>query len=696
MRVLILDMQPIDPPIGGGRLRLLGLYHALGEEMTALYVGTYDWRGPGYRRHHLTPTLEEIDVPLSERHFIAAAEKQQLVNGKTVIDSTFHELAHLSPEYVATARTAVPKADVVVFSHPWIYPLVSDVVDRKRQLVIYDSQNVEGVLRATLLDDGAEGSKIVRGVVATEYTLCRESDLILACSPKDRELFSRLYDIPMDRIRLVPNGVFTERIRPAEGETKRIARRHLGLDERPAAIFLGSKYQPNVEAAVFIADELAPRLPAVQFVIAGGVGEELTNALRSPSNLGSVHVTGYIDDTEKFAWLAAVDLAINPMFSGSGTNIKMFDFMAAGLPVVTTPVGARGIETGQPVFQTCERESFLVGLKHLLDSSDLRSRMAEVGRQYVERYFSWERISPHLGHMLARHYKRKGRHPFFSVVIPTYERHALLTRLIDHLSMQSFADFEVVIVDQSNGVWPERHLDFGIDVHYVHTDIKGAANARNIGANLACGEVIAFTDDDCDPSSGWLAAARPYFDDPGVVGVEGLIRSVLRDDPAWRAVTNEGFTGIGFMTANFFIRTTTFNAINGFDLAFDGSPFREDTDLGWRAERFGTIPFSNDAWVFHPPHRRADERESTAERNGFFEKDALLLKKHPDRYQELFLRECHWKNTPGFWQHFLAGVRKYHISLPDYVKIRLAEAPESGDQLGLDSHQQPFSDETPT
>ena len=35
---------------------------------------------------------------------------------------------------------------------------------------------------------------------------------------------------------------------------------------------------------------------------------------------------------------------INPMISGSGTNIKMFDFMAAGLPIITTDIGARGIE----------------------------------------------------------------------------------------------------------------------------------------------------------------------------------------------------------------------------------------------------------------------------------------------------------------------------------------------------------------
>ena len=61
-------MQPIEPAVGGGRLRLFGLYHASGRICPTTYVGTYDWPGPGYRDHQLTPTLREIDVPLSDRH----------------------------------------------------------------------------------------------------------------------------------------------------------------------------------------------------------------------------------------------------------------------------------------------------------------------------------------------------------------------------------------------------------------------------------------------------------------------------------------------------------------------------------------------------------------------------------------------------------------------------------------------------
>jgi GT2 family glycosyltransferase len=151
------------------------------------------------------------------------------------------------------------------------------------------------------------------------------------------------------------------------------------------------------------------------------------------------------------------------------------------------------------------------------------------------------------------------------------------------------------------------------------------------------------------------------------VGVEGLVESAKISDPAWREVTNRTFRGIGFMTANFFIRREAFNLINGFDIRFDQPHFREDTDLGWRARELGNIPFSETAWVFHPPHRREIDRESLHSRAAFFTKDALLLKKHPERYRELFMREGHWRETTGFWPNFLRGVEQYDVELPDYI-----------------------------
>jgi glycosyltransferase involved in cell wall biosynthesis len=664
LQVAILDMQPIDPPTGGGRLRLLGLYHRLGPNIRAHYVGTYDWPGPEYRQQNLSDNLRETLVPLSAAHFAAADRQAAELGGRGVIDLTFHRLAELSPAYVAAARDAAASADVVVFSHPWIYPLVLDVLDRARQVVVYDAHNVEGLLRAALLDDGGPGTQVVRDVVAVEAELCRTADLILSCSHPDRDAFRRIYDISAEKIRIAPNGSFTDAIRPLESAARATLRTQFNVQDRPVALFLGTNYGPNVDAARFISQTLAPALPGIEFVLVGSVGDAVPPR-------ASVRVTGLVSETEKRAWLQLADIAINPMFGGSGTNIKMLEYMSAGLPVVTTSIGARGIETGSQAFVVAEGDRFVAELSALVDDAERRGSLGSVARTEAERHYSWERISTQVGRMLTRRARRHGRRPFFSVVVPTYARHEHLARLAKLLETQLCDDFELIVVDQTPAPWPERDRPEGLDLCYIHTDVRGAVAARNTGAAVATGTVIAFTDDDCEPGPNWLAAARREFETSEIAGLEGLILSDRLDDPDWRPVTNAGFEGFGFMTANLFVRASVFHQLGGFDLRFDNPHFREDTDLGWRIQQLGRIPFSREAWVYHPPQPRSLERESLAERSRFFEKDALLLRKHPGKYCELFERECQWKRNPHFWDNFLRGVQQWNVDVPPSIRASI-------------------------
>ncbi|HEY3638477.1 MAG TPA: glycosyltransferase [Rhizomicrobium sp.] len=664
LNVAVLDMQPIEPATGGGRLRLLGLYHALGPDVKTLYVGTYDWPGPGYRRQMLSQSLEELLIPLSAEHFAQADARSRAAGGRVVIDSIFHELAHLSPDYVDAARKAALEADVVVFSHPWIYPLVRDVLDRSRQLIVYDAHNVEGLLRMELLDDGGAGTDIVREVIRIERELCQAADLILACSHEDRAAFNRLYGVAFDRMRVFANGTFTANIIPATPERKAAARASLKLGPSPVAFFIGSNYVPNAQAARFIADKLCPALPHILFVVAGGVSESLADA-PMPFNLRSA---GSVSEDVKKLWLQASDVAINPMFGGSGTNIKMLDYMAAGLPIVTTHVGARGIVTGERAFVAVESGNFAESVRALVDEPVRMADLSKAARTQVEMLFSWERISAELGVLLRRHAeKHNAERPCFSVVIPTFERHHLLSRLIARLEKQSFRRFETIVVDQSSTPWADRDANHSIDILYYRTDVKGPGFARNTGAKLARGTVIAFVDDDCEPFDDWLESAEKEFREREIIGLEGLVVSGRMGDPDWRAVTNEGFEGLGFMTANLFLRAEAFHCVNGFDAAFGDMPFREDTDLGWRAQELGAIPFSKLAKVYHPPQPRAMERESLGTRSRFFERDALLMRKHPRKYAELMRREAQWATNPYFWTYLLSGIKRYDVKVPDEV-----------------------------
>jgi GT2 family glycosyltransferase len=177
------------------------------------------------------------------------------------------------------------------------------------------------------------------------------------------------------------------------------------------------------------------------------------------------------------------------------------------------------------------------------------------------------------------------------------------------------------------------------------------------------------------------------------VGVEGQVLSDKLNDPSYRAVTNLGVEGLGFMTANLFLRRQTFAAINGFDERFDNPHFREDTDLAWRALEHGSIPFDSDVRVYHPPHRRDVERERRAERNLFFEKDALLFQKHPRKYRELLVKERHFERTEGFSENVLRGAAKYDVRLGPKIRwllesreMRAALAETPADVVGTGTH----------
>ncbi|WP_267222278.1 glycosyltransferase [Dyella silvae] len=659
LNVVIIDMQPITPAVGGGRQRLLGLYHALGPNIAATYVGSYDWQGEPKREHQLTTGLREIVVPLSDAHHAAAKAASDRIHGRVVIDCLFPKQVHLSPEFLTVAREHMAKADVVVFSHPWAFPPLADSLS-PAQLVVYDSQNVEAVLRTDLLGDLTEAADVLQTVVEAEYDLCRRADLILTCSHDDRQTFAALFDLPMSKLRIVPNGIFAFDAAPANKQTRAAAKAELGLDQS-VCIFVGSNYGPNNDAAHYIATELATRFADVCFAIVGGCNA----ALQQVPIPGNVRTLGVLDEAEKRLWLTAADVSLNPLSQGSGTSIKMFDFMAAGVPVLTTAPGARGIiQTGRAAFRLASRTQTPKALRELLAHAEQRDELAGNARKLVENHYAWERISPRTGMLLRAFYaaKHEGRKSF-SVIIPSYERPGHLDRLFERLEAQTERSFEVIVIDQSASPWHGSTKPWTFQLTYVHSPVKGAVVSRNTGGELATGAVIAFTDDDCEPLPDWLRHALRLLEQPDVVGIEGRVESDHLDDPEWRSVSNVNFAGLGFMTANLLVRNEVFQALDGFDLAFDEPHFREDTEFGWRMQTLGNVPYSNDVRVFHPAHRRDQVRESSAERNKFFEKDALLYRKHRGRYIELLLAEGHWQNTPGFWENFERGANKYAVEL---------------------------------
>lgn len=235
-----------------------------------------------------------------------------------------------------------------------------------------------------------------------------------------------------------------------------------------------------------------------------------------------------------------------------------------------------------------------------------------------------------------------------SVVVPTCNRPLLLERCLLALFAQDFAptDYEIIVVDDAacrltcqlveclgglnerrNGKGP-RHPR----VRYLPvTGPHGPAAARNLGWRAAHGPIVAFTDDDCVPTPGWLKAGMAAFVD-GVVGVSGQVIVPLPVRPTDYEHSSAGLGRSEFVTANCFYRRDALARIGGFDERFT-APWREDSDLFFTLlEQQSRLIHAPAAVVVHPVRPAAWGVSLMQQRKSMF--NALLYKKHPRLYRQ--------------------------------------------------------------
>jgi len=125
--------------------------------------------------------------------------------------------------------------------------------------------------------------------------------------------------------------------------------------------------------------------------------------------------------------------------------------------------------------------------------------------------------------------------PLASVVVPTLNREESLRRFLDGALQQTYEEYEIVIVDQSDGEPSEglrEQLARGVDrIRYFHIPRCGSPRARNFGAVQARGEILISCDDDIVVPPRWVAAHAANYADVSVGAVAGRVASPLDDQP---------------------------------------------------------------------------------------------------------------------------------------------------------------------
>lgn len=212
-----------------------------------------------------------------------------------------------------------------------------------------------------------------------EVTHLKRFDKIITVSEEDKE--NILGVLPSAQVAVVPNGVDTEYFGFREE-----------MGEITGLINVGwFGHYPNLDAARFFVDEVWPviqkRQPGLSCNFVGKYQEGQVAGLKRPA----VNFLGYVED---FRPLLANSLFVVPLRIGGGTRLKILEAMAAGCPVVSTSIGAEGIEAeeGKHLLIAESPAAFADAIQRLVVDRRLRERMRRAARKLVEEKYSWERI----------------------------------------------------------------------------------------------------------------------------------------------------------------------------------------------------------------------------------------------------------------------------------------------------------------
>jgi len=386
MRILLLSRGDVFPPTHGAAVKIIRTAEALaGLGQTVFFVSDdrgiyhrFDDRGrrelsfadgvPGDRgvRPVLDGLLAAQGVPAEDRFLFSP-----------MIDADFWRRA----AWVARRHAVeVAQAEFPAYAAPALAARAA--MTGLRTVVV--EHNVEHL---RIADSAGIGPDVVARLQAWEVALCRAVDRVVMVSENDRRLLVEA-GVPAARIRVLPHGVDLHRYRSTD---RRRARKRLGLGSGETVLLFHGvlNYPPNREAAIRLGERILPLLRA------RGVEARVLIVGDDPPRdrgAGGVIWAGCVPPEQLAETVACADIAVVPLVGGGGTRMKILEYFAAGLPVVSTRKGAEGLPLrGGELALADSDEQIVDTLAGLLAEPERARALTGAGRAWVQRY-DWSEI----------------------------------------------------------------------------------------------------------------------------------------------------------------------------------------------------------------------------------------------------------------------------------------------------------------
>ena len=382
MRILFVSPRQCWPPQSGATLREYHLARALGgrAELTHVFFSQAGARTPGL-----------ADMPFC-RKIVPVPAPRRYTPGKIIRGLLGRQplsLVNYTSDAMKAALGAVVAAEPFDLVHVDSIHMAAyePILRRGGAPLVYDWHNIESeAMRRYSANAPSPAHKFyasltARRLAALEKEILRSAAGHVVCSERERETLLRM--APEARIATIENGADVRSFQ----ETQPAA-------ERRRILFVGwMAYHANVEAAVAFTRTVWPgireRFPGWRLTLAGLDPAPAVLALRGEAN---VEVTGTVEDIRPYYGEAIA--AIVPLRIGGGTRLKILEAMAAGVPVVSTPLGAEGltVSPGVDILIAEKDEDWLPQLSALSTQGDVWNRLAEAGRRMVTARYDGEAI----------------------------------------------------------------------------------------------------------------------------------------------------------------------------------------------------------------------------------------------------------------------------------------------------------------
>jgi len=379
LRVLYLSPRQSWPPVTGAKLRDYHLAKALGSQAELTYV-FYSPAGQSPPTPQDLPFCRDIVAIPAPRPYSPWKLARGVLGSWpiTVLNYTSPEMIRRLGELVARQAFDFVHVDIVHMAacEAAIRPQLGNTP------VFYNWHNIESELMYRYGEQSADVLRRQYARITARRLETLESKILntaaghVVCSDREREILSRRN--PQARIAVIENGVDLE----AYGQVA-----SSGPPEQLKLVFVGSmNYHANIEGAVWFTREVWPkiraRFPEAKLTLVGAEPAPAVLALRSEPGIA---VTGTVPDIRPYYQGALA--AIVPLKSGSGTRLKILEAMAAGVPVLSTRVGAEGLQItpGKDLLIAEQTEEWLAGLTRL-QSAEQWGSLAASGRTFAARY----------------------------------------------------------------------------------------------------------------------------------------------------------------------------------------------------------------------------------------------------------------------------------------------------------------------